>query len=230
MREVAFIDIDRQNKQELRNVFQIKRGMKCSEINWSFTQAKKLSKISAIVFIVLLALVWPISTYYFSVWSAEYAAQTTLGIDDTWFAVIASNALVGACALVDTVAFEVIDRVFTKERFLKTHQRFGFKFLSLIFYTATSNLFYQIYGMVDGTDNLVYNKAVETRQFLLAKSVIDSTTMSIFTVILGALIFQIIVPIITYKIGQLKEPLEHDMTFGLSNIAILIFNLGFYAP
>ena len=54
--------------------------------------------------------------------------------------------------------------------------------------------------------------------------------MSIFTVILGALIFQIIVPIFTYKIGRLKEPLEHDMTFGLSNIAILIFNLGFYAP
>lgn len=128
VKELAFRDIDPQNKQQLKNVFQIKRGMNSSEINWSFTQAKKLSKLSAIVFIVLLALVWPISTYYFSIWSAEYAAQITLEIDNSWFVVIASNGLVGACAIVDTIAFEVIDRVFTKKRFLKTHHRFGFKF------------------------------------------------------------------------------------------------------
>lgn len=169
-------------------------------------------------------------TYIPSYWGAVQGAKITLETDKSWKATILANGLPATCALIDSGAFYIIDLVFTNERFYKNHQRLGLKFVALNAYTVSSNLIYQILGFIKGSDEVLTKRSPDQKKYKIAKSVIDSTTMSIFSIIIAAIISQMLIPIIKFHLQKNFKPETHDITFGFSNANILLFNLGFYAP
>lgn len=228
LKQVIFEDIDTTKPVDPKQIFQIKRGIRPSDVNWTFQKKSSIGRGLNALIIAFIVLVIPAVTYYLSVWSGSEGTKITLNTDNTWKPTILSNGLPIVCTLVDTGAFSIIDKVFDKKRFYKNQTRHAFKFITYNAYTLSSNLFYQIYGFVKGTDSALLKKSPDAMKFELSKSVIDATTMSIVSVIIAA-ILSMIIPIVQYYMGKLKKPIEHDITFGFSNANVLLFNLGFYA-
>ena len=227
------LNLKENEKFLLENVdkkFLIHRGVRIEDIHWNFQKEQKFNQLAMNLFILSLLTIIPYPTYILSTISARYGGWITLGIDTSYLANGISFGLVGACTLVDTIAFYVIDWVIIAEKFFKASTWLSYKFISYNLYTLASNQFFQILGFIVGSDQCQSDEDDEVTKLKMAKTLIDSTPMAILSAVLAVYIFQGVYPIFLYKIGKLKEPLVHDLTFGLSNIAVLLFNLGFYAP
>ena len=210
--------------------FKIKRAQRVEDIHWNFEEKKKPAKWSQLFFIVSLFTFIPFLTYPPSVWAAKCSGETTLGIDTSLYPVLISNALIGLCVVIDMIAYSLIEKFYTEDRFYKASTLVFYKFISQNIYKISSNLYYQLFGWVVGYDEMQTDSDTEDTKLKMAKGLIATTYMTITFVVIGQLITQGFVPILLHKLAKLKEPRLHNITFGLSTILIQIFHLGFYTP